>query len=127
MYNIPENLKYTKDHEWAKIEGDVAIIGVTDFAQSSLGDIVYIELPEKGSNLTKNSAFGVVESIKSVSDLYAPISGNVIDVNEELVGKPELCNQNAYLAWMIKVKLKSTSELTELLSAQQYKELIQQS
>ena len=127
MYNIPDSLKYTKDHEWAKVEGDTATVGITDFAQSSLGDIVYVELPEMGFDLNKNNAFGVVESIKSVSDLYAPISGEVVGVNKELVDKPEMCNQDAYQAWMIKIKVKNKSELSELLSAQQYKELIQHS
>jgi glycine cleavage system H protein len=125
MANIPAELKYTKDHEWAKIEGDTAIVGITDFAQSALGDIVFVELPEVGKNLNSHQTFGVVESIKSVSDLYSPLSGNVLESNSDLVNSPELCNQSPYEnAWMIKVKLSNTSELNSLLSAEEYKNFL---
>ena len=99
---IPENLKYTKEHEWSCIDGDVATIGITDFAQSQLGDIVFVELPEVGSNLDEGATFGVVESIKSVSDLYAPLSGEVVEINEDLTDSPEKCNEAPYESWFIK-------------------------
>ncbi|NOT79157.1 MAG: glycine cleavage system protein GcvH [Bacteriovoracaceae bacterium] len=124
-HNIPAELKYTKDHEWAKIEGDTAIIGITDFAQSALGDIVFVELPEAGKTLDHHQTFGVVESIKSVSDLYSPLSGTVLESNKDLVNAPELCNAEPYgNAWMIKVKLKNPSELNSLLSASDYQNFL---
>jgi len=124
-HNIPADLKYTKDHEWAKIEGDVAIIGITDFAQSALGDIVFVELPEVGKTLSHHQTFGVVESIKSVSDLYSPLSGTVLESNNDLVNAPELCNVEPYgNAWMIKVKLNNQSELNSLLSASDYQNFL---
>ena len=116
--NIPAELKYTKDHEWAKIEGDTVVIGITDFAQSALGDIVFVELPTVGKTLNAHQSFGVVESIKSVSDLYSPISGTVVEVNSGLQDSPELCNAEPYgSAWMIKIKLSNTQEVNSLLSA----------
>jgi len=121
MSNIPEKLKYTIEHEWTKMEGDTVIIGITDFAQSSLGDIVFVELPEVGRVLSKNDAFGVVESIKSVSDLYSPLSGEVVEINEELTGAPELLNSSPYDSWMIKLKVSNMDETNDLLSAEQYK------
>lgn len=123
--NIPANLKYTKDHEWTKIEGDTVVIGITDFAQSALGDIVFVELPEVGKTLNAHQTFGVVESIKSVSDLYSPISGTVIEVNSGLQNTPELCNAEPYdSAWMIKVKLSNTQEVNSLLSPSDYQEFL---
>jgi len=123
--NIPADLKYTKDHEWTKIEGDTVIIGITDFAQSSLGDIVFVELPEIGKTLTAHQSFGVVESIKSVSDLYSPISGTVVEVNSELPNTPELCNSAPYdSAWMIKVKLSNVQEINTLLTATDYQNFL---
>ena len=120
-HNIPAELKYTKDHEWTKIEGDTVIIGITDFAQSALGDIVFVELPEVGKTLNSHQTFGVVESIKSVSDLYSPVSGTVVEVNSDLQNTPELCNAEPYgSAWMIKVKLNNIQELNTLLSASDY-------
>jgi glycine cleavage system H protein len=120
-HNIPTELKYTKDHEWTKIDGDTVVIGITDFAQSALGDIVFVELPEVGKTLNAHQAFGVVESIKSVSDLYSPISGTVVEVNSALPDAPELCNAEPYgSAWMIKVKLSNTQEVNSLLSATDY-------
>ncbi|RLA60406.1 MAG: glycine cleavage system protein GcvH [Epsilonproteobacteria bacterium] len=121
MSNIPAELKYTIEHEWTKIDGDTVIIGITDFAQSSLGDIVFAEMPEVGRELARNDAFGVVESIKSVSDLYSPLSGTVIEANEELSNSPELLNSSPYDSWMIKLKISKNDEIDELLSAEQYK------
>jgi len=118
--NIPENLKYTKEHEWVLIEGDIATVGITDFAQSALGDIVFLETPEAGTTLTLGETFGVVESIKSVSDLYVPLSGEVIEKNADLEGSPEQINSDAYGSWLIKIKLSNTSELNNLLSASDY-------
>jgi glycine cleavage system H protein len=122
-HQVPSELRYTKEHEWAKIEGDIVTIGITDFAQSSLGDIVYIELPEKGTQLERDSAFGVVESIKSVSDLYAPISGEVIDSNDSLSDGPEKVNEGPYDSWIVKIKVSDTSQLNDLLEAKAYIDL----
>lgn len=122
---IPSELKYTKDHEWTKIEGDVAIIGITDFAQSALGDIVFVELPEVGKTLNHHQAFGVVESIKSVSDLFSPLAGTVLEINNDLINAPELCNAEPYgNAWMIKIKLTNPAELNSLLSASDYQNFL---
>lgn len=118
--NIPANLKYTKEHEWILIEGDVATIGITDFAQSALGDIVFLETPAVGTKLDSGATFGVVESIKSVSDLYVPVSGEVVAKNEDLEGSPEGINSDAYGSWLIKVKMSNTSEVSNLLSAADY-------
>lgn len=117
---IPESLSFTKDHEWTDKKGDFLTVGITDFAQSSLGDIVFLELPEVGTNLDKGAAFGVVESIKSVSDLYSPISGEVVEVNSDLVDSPEKINENPYESWMIKIKFKDEAELSDLLDANNY-------
>ena len=121
--NIPGNLKYTKEHEWALVEGDTITVGITDFAQSALGDIVFVEVPDVGSDLKLGSTFGVVESIKSVSDLYAPVSGEVVAKNSDVEGSPEKINQDAYGSWLIKVKIKDTTEIDKLLTAEQYQEL----
>lgn len=117
---IPENLKYTKEHEWALFQDNVITVGITDFAQSSLGDIVFVELPEVGRTLSKDEAFGVVESIKSVSDLYSPISGEVLEINEALTDTPELLNQTPYDSWMVKIKVSNDSEFNSLLSSSDY-------
>lgn len=123
--NVPADLKYTKDHEWLKIEGDVATVGITDFAQGELGDIVYVEVETEGETLDKEEVFGTVEAVKTVSDLFMPISGEVIAFNEELEGNPESVNGTPYEAgWMIKIKMSNPDEVSELLSADQYKELI---
>lgn len=123
--NIPAELKYTKDHEWIKIEGDVATIGITDFAQSELGDIVYVEVETEGEELNAEEVFGTVEAVKTVSDLFMPISGEVIAFNTELESNPEAVNSDPYGAgWMIKVKVSNTSELDNLLSAESYQALI---
>ena len=122
--NIPENLKYTKDHEWISIEGDVATVGITDFAQGELGDIVYVEIEKIGENFSKEEVFGTVEAVKTVSDLFMPLTGEIIDINEELNEKPELVNEDPYgQGWMIKIKVNS-SDISDLLSSEQYKELV---
>ena len=122
--NIPENLKYTKDHEWISIEGDVATVGITDFAQGELGDIVYVEIEKIGENFSKEEVFGTVEAVKTVSDLFMPLTGEIIDINEELNEKPELVNEDPYgEGWMIKIKVNS-SEISDLLNSEQYKKLV---
>ena len=122
--NIPENLKYTKDDEWMSIEGDVATIGITDFAQGELGDIVYVEIEKIGENFLKEEVFGTVEAVKTVSDLFMPVTGEIIDINESLNEKPELVNEDPYgQGWMIKIKLNS-SGMSDLLNSEEYKKLI---
>lgn len=120
MSEIKENLFYTEDHEWISVEGNVATIGITDFAQSSLGDIVFVELPEQDTNYDSGDTFGVVESIKSVSDLYTPISGKVLEKNLEIEETPEKINENAFAAWLIKVELSDESQLNELMDSKKY-------
>lgn len=123
--NVPADLKYTKDHEWVKIEGDVALIGVTDFAQSELGDIVYVEIETEGETLAKEEVFGSIEAVKTVSDLFMPVSGIVLSFNEDLEANPEVVNTDPYgKGWMIKVAFSDQSELDDLLTAAQYQELI---
>jgi len=126
MSKILSNLKYTKDHEWANIQNDeMAIIGITDYAQSALGDIVFVELPEIGRKLNAHESFGVVESIKSVSDLYSPLTGEVLEVNTELLSSPELCNSSPYeKAWMIKLKIENLEEKNTLLNSDAYSSLL---
>ncbi|MCD9016934.1 glycine cleavage system protein GcvH [Parachryseolinea silvisoli] len=121
--NIPEGLKYTKDHEWVKIEGDIATVGVTDFAQSELGDIVYVDITTVGQDVAEHDIFGTVEAVKTVSDLFMPVSGKVLEVNPVLEASPEKVNEDAYgEGWMIKIKV--TGSASGLLSAAEYKELI---
>ena len=123
--NVPENLKYTKDHEWVRVEGDVAVIGVTDYAQSQLGDIVYVEIETEGEELDKEEVFGTIEAVKTVSDLYMPVAGEVLEINENLEDAPDAVNKDPYGdGWVIKVKMSDESQLDELLSAEAYKELI---
>jgi glycine cleavage system H protein len=123
--NIPANLKYTKDHEWVSIDGDVATVGITDFAQKELGDIVYVEVETLDQTLAKDEVFGTVEAVKTVSDLFLPLSGEIIEFNEELESTPESVNSDPYGAgWMIKVKVSDLGELDSLLSSESYKELI---
>lgn len=121
--NIPEQLKYTKEHEWTHLDGEMATIGITDFAQSSLGDIVFVELPEVGKVVKKDEAFGVVESIKSVSDLYSPVSGEIVEINNTVADSPESLNSNAYDNWLVKIKMSNTTEANELLDSNSYKAL----
>ena len=123
--NSPENLKYTKDHEWLKVEGDVATIGVTDFAQCELGDIVFVEVETEGENLDKEEVFGTIEAVKTVSDLFIPITAKVLEFNENLEDAPELINNDPYgEGWIVKVAISDASELKTLLSAEEYKNLI---
>lgn len=122
---FPEELKYSKEHEWLRLEGEVAVIGITSFAQDELGDIVYVEQPKVGDEVRQNNQFGVVESVKTVSDLYSPISGEVVEVNEEVSSSPEEINKDPYgTGWIIKVKPSDSSEMDNLLSAAEYKEMI---
>jgi len=119
---LPENLKYTKDHEWIKIDGDIATIGITDFAQSELGDIVYVEVETLDEELDKEEVFGTVEAVKTVSDLFMPVSGKVEEFNESLEDEPELVNDNPYEdGWIIKIKMSNPDEASELLSSSDYK------
>jgi glycine cleavage system H protein len=121
---VLEDLKYTEKHEWVKIEGDTATFGITDFAQNALGDIVFVDLPKVGKQLKKAQSLGTIESVKAAEDIYAPISGEVIETNSELAKKPELINSDAYSSWMVKVKNINSSEADSLLSPAQYKEYI---
>ncbi len=123
--NIPENLKYTKDHEWVSIEGDVATVGITDFAQGELGDIVYVEIETEGESLENEEIFGSVEAVKTVSDLFMPLGGEIIQFNDELESEPETVNTDAYgKGWMIKIKMSDISEVDNLLDAEAYKALV---
>jgi len=121
-HEVPDSLKYTRDHEWANIEGDTMTFGISDFAQSSLGDVVFLELPEVGTTLKQGDACGVIESIKSVSDLCTPMSGVVEEINQEAVDNPALCNTSPYLTWLVKVKISAMHEADQLLDAAQYTE-----
>ncbi|HEY8279371.1 MAG TPA: glycine cleavage system protein GcvH [Bdellovibrionota bacterium] len=123
---IPAHLKYTKDHEWAYVEGKTATIGITHHAQDALGEVVFVELPSKGKTLKRGDTFGVVESIKAVSDLYSPVSGKVLDVNTALTDEPGMANQDPYnKAWMVKIDLQDPSEMDGLLSPDAYKKLVE--
>ncbi|ALI99330.1 glycine cleavage system protein GcvH [Rufibacter tibetensis] len=123
--NFPEELKYTKDHEWIKIEGDVAYVGITDFAQRELGDIVYVDIDTLDKDVAKEEVFGTVEAVKTVSDLFSPLSGQVLEINEKLDGSPELVNSDPYGdGWMIKMSVTDQEEVAELLSASAYRELV---
>ncbi|MEI7554391.1 glycine cleavage system protein GcvH [Candidatus Chlorohelix sp.] len=123
--NFPENLKYSKEHEWVKVEGDVAIVGITEFAQDELGDIVYVDAPDVGKQLSQNQTFGVIESVKTVSDLYSPLSGEVIEVNAAVVDTPELVNKDPHgEGWLIKLKASNLAELNNLMDSVAYRALI---
>ena len=122
---VPSELKYSKEHEWVKIEGNTVTIGITEYAQSELGDIVFVELPETDDDIDEGESFGSVESVKTVSELYAPVSGKVVETNDELENSPEFVNESPYeKAWMVKVELSDESQLDELMSADQYSEMI---
>lgn len=124
--NIPKELRYSEEHEWVKVEGNLVRIGITDFAQEELGDIVFVELPEVGTELAANEPFGSVESVKTVSELYAPVSGKVVEVNEALEDSPELVNESPYEeAWMIVLEASDLSEVDKLLTAEQYEAMLQ--
>ena len=123
--NIPANLKYTKDHEWVSLDGVIATVGITDFAQKELGDIVYVEVETLDQNLDKDEVFGTVEAVKTVSDLFLPLSGEIVEFNEDLESNPESVNSDPYgKGWMVKVKMSNTAEIEELLSSEAYKALI---
>ena len=127
MANVPKELRYTREHEWAKQDGDRVRIGITAYAQEQLGDVVFVELPKVGAKVTAAKNFGVVESVKAVSDLFSPVSGDVVEINGELAQKPETVNQDPYgKGWMLVVKPSNKGELDQLLTAQQYEELIAQ-
>ena len=123
--NVPTNLKYTNDHEWVKVDGNVATVGITDFAQSELGDIVFVDIQTEGEELGKGEVFGAIEAVKTVADAFMPVSGKVIEVNANLEGAPETVNSDPYGAgWMIKVEMSNAAELDELLDAAQYQQII---
>jgi glycine cleavage system H protein len=120
----PETLKYTKDHEWLQLTADVGRVGITDFAQKQLGDVVYVELPDVGTVLSAGQAFGTIESVKAVSELFAPVSGEVVEINTALRDKPELVNEDPHAAWMVAIRLTSADETSALLDASQYQDLV---
>lgn len=123
--NIPSNLKYTKDHEWVSIDGEIATVGITDFAQKELGDIVYVEVETLDQTLAKDEVFGTVEAVKTVSDLFLPLSGEIIEFNDDLESSPDTVNGDPYVkGWMVKVKFSDASEMEDLLSSEDYKALI---
>ncbi|MBD3108231.1 glycine cleavage system protein GcvH [Bacillus sp. AGMB 02131] len=125
MSTVLKDLRYSKEHEWVKVDGDTMVIGITDFAQSELGDIVFVELPEVGDTITVDEAFGSVESVKTVSELYAPVSGTVVKVNEELSDNPEYVNESAYeKAWMVVIEPSDASELEKLMTADEYEAMV---
>ncbi len=123
--NIPANLKYSPDHEWIKIEGNIATVGITDFAQSQLGDIVFVDIPSEGEILSKSDVFGAIEAVKTVADAFMPLSGKIIEINSELENAPEILNKDPYEAgWMIKIEISDPSEIDTLLDAEGYKAII---
>jgi glycine cleavage system H protein len=127
VMEFPEGLKYSKEHEWVLVEGNTATIGITEFAQEELGDIVYVELPEVGEKVVKDDPFGAVESVKAVSDIYAPVSGSVLEINDVLPDNPETINDDPYGdGWMIRVELSDKDDLTDLMDAEEYAEYVQQ-
>jgi len=122
---IPENLKYTKDHEWIRVEEDFAYIGVTDFAQGELGDVVFVEIETEGEDLDKEKVFGTIEAVKTVSDIFMPVSGKVLEVNPKIEDEPELVNKDPYGdGWLVKISMADSSELNELLTPEQYNDMI---
>ncbi len=123
--NIPENLRYTEEHEWVRIEGNRAYVGITDYAQKELGDIVFLELPELESDLAAGDQLGVVESVKAIADIHAPVSGIVVEINEALEDSPELINEDAYDTWVAVIEMTNPNEIDSLLTAEQYKNLVQ--
>jgi glycine cleavage system H protein len=124
---FPQELKYSKEHEWIKVESNTVTIGITDYAQDSLGDVVYVELPQEGTAMVKGETFGVIESVKAVSDLYSPVSGSIVEVNDSIIDNPEAVNEEPYGdAWMLKVELSSPEELDELLASDDYQQYIEE-
>ena len=125
MMNLPENLKYTDDHEWIKIKDDIAIIGITDFAQSELGDIIFVEFPDTGISINQKDTVGTLEAVKTVADIYSPVTGEVIEINDTLESNPELINEDPYEnGWILKIKISNLNELDSLLSNSDYEKLI---
>jgi glycine cleavage system H protein len=123
--NIPSELKYTKDHEWVRVDGDLATVGITDYAQGELGDVVYVELPEEGTDVSMNETFGSIEAVKAVADIFSPVSGEIVEVNEAILDAPEKVNQDAYgSGWMVKIKLTDPDELSQLMDAAAYQKHI---
>jgi len=123
--NIPDNIKYTEEHEWVKIDNNIAIIGITDFAQSELGDIVFVEFPNTGDIFKQNDVFGTIEAVKTLADLYLPLSGEIIDINTNIENTPELINEDPYNnGWLVKIKFNNISEYDKLLSSSDYQKLI---
>ncbi len=123
--NVPANLRYSNDHEWCRVEGDIAVIGITDFAQSQLGDIVFVDVPTVGESLAANEVFGSIEAVKTVSDAFLPIGGEIIEFNEAVDADPAIVNRDAYgEGWLVKVKMSNPAEVDSLLTAEQYMELI---
>lgn len=123
--NVPAELKYTKEHEWIRVEGDEAFVGITDYAQSQLGDIVFVECETVGDNLQAGDTFGTIEAVKTVSDLYLPVAGEVLEFNEDLEGEPELVNKDPYgKGWIVRIAIKDNSQLEDLLDAEAYKAII---
>jgi len=123
--NFPENIKYTKDHEWIRIEGNTGTLGITDYAQGELGDVVFVELPAKGKQIKQGESFGSIEAVKAVSDLYAPLSGEVVEVNGRLDKEPEIVNREPYDGgWMLKIRIGNSSEVNNLLDVKQYRALV---
>jgi glycine cleavage system H protein len=124
---FPEGLKYSREHEWVRVEGNTVLVGVTDYAQSELGDVVFVELPEVGAEVEGNNPFGVVESVKAVSDLYAPVTGTVSEINAQLEDEPDLVNNHPYDdGWIIKIEMKDASELNDLLNTDEYKTFVEE-
>ncbi|MGI6252944.1 MAG: glycine cleavage system protein GcvH [Aminivibrio sp.] len=126
MANVPQDLKYTKDHEWIKMEGSIGIVGITDYAQNAMGDVVYVELPDEGMEVKAGEDFVVVESVKGANDVFSPVSGTVSEINGELDGAPELINEDAYANWLVKLEVSDTGELDSLLDAAAYTKLIEE-
>ncbi len=125
MVDVRDGLRYTRTHEWVRVEGDIAVVGVTDFAQSELGDITYLELPEPGTKVTQGESMGVIESVKAASDIYAPTSGEVVEANKAVIETPELVNKSPYDdAWLVKIRMSSPDELTQLMDAEAYRKYL---
>jgi glycine cleavage system H protein len=125
--NFPEDLKFSKEHEWVRVSGNIATIGVSDFAQDQLGEVVFVELPDEGEEFEKDDAFGVIESVKSVNDIYAPLTGKIVEVNDPVVDSPEIVNEDPYgEGWLVKIEISDLKELGELMSAKDYEAYIKE-
>ena len=126
MANVPQDLKYTKDHEWIKMDGNTGIVGITDYAQSAMGDVVYVELPDEGTDVKAGEDFVVVESVKGANDVFSPVSGTVKEINGDLDGSPELLNEDAYANWLVKLEVSDKGELDSLMDAVAYAKLVEE-